>query len=86
MSAAVRHIGARELKERLGLSDATVWRWCRDGRLPRPHYLGMRRAWLLSEIEEWEREQLLRTPPPAPPRAGAAPAPENCGDAGGCTP
>ena len=32
-------------------SDATIWRWCRRGRMPRPYQLGGRVVWFQSEID-----------------------------------
>jgi predicted DNA-binding transcriptional regulator AlpA len=59
----VQRVGIRQLSARLGVDRSTIWRWYRAGRFPVPHYLGERRAWLLSDVEAWERECI--TSPPA---------------------
>lgn len=67
-SASPRRIGIAELRQRLGRDGTTIWRWCRAGKFPVPHYIGERRAWWLHEVEAWEREQMAR---PAEARRGA---------------
>ena len=65
---AVTRIGIAQLAARLGVDRSTIWRWYQAGTFPRPHYLGERRAWLLSDVEAWERERMAR---PSESRAGA---------------
>lgn len=60
VSTAVTRIGIAELASRLGVDRSTIWRWYQAGRFPRPHYLGERRVWLLSDVEAWERERMAR--------------------------
>jgi predicted DNA-binding transcriptional regulator AlpA len=36
---------------------STVWRWASDGRLPPPKKIHGVTRWLLSEIEDWERQE-----------------------------
>jgi predicted DNA-binding transcriptional regulator AlpA len=52
-----RYIGSRELRELLGVTDMSLWRWVRDPRvnLPSPVKLGAngRNFWWLPSIEEW---------------------------------
>jgi predicted DNA-binding transcriptional regulator AlpA len=57
--AAVR-LGIAELEARTGWHRTTIWRKYRAGLMPKPHFLGERRFWWLSDIEEWEREQMSR--------------------------
>jgi predicted DNA-binding transcriptional regulator AlpA len=80
VSAAVRHLGIAELEQRIGKSRVTVWRWMRAGTFPAAHYIGTRRAWLIAEIEAWEREQYVRAPPPPVRKevAATAPKPGSC--------
>ena len=65
---APRRLGIAELEQRLGRNRVTIWRWCRDGRLPRPHYLGERRCWFEADIAAWEVAEMAR---PAAGRRGA---------------
>lgn len=63
-----QRLGIAEIEERLGKCRVTIWRWCRAGRFPLPHYIGERRCWWLHEIEAWEREEMAR---PTNARRGA---------------
>lgn len=60
----IRRIGIAELLRRTGKDGSTLWRWYKaePPEFPRPHYIGNRRAWFEAEIEEWEREQMARSP------------------------
>lgn len=43
-----------ELARRLGVARSTVWRWVRDGLLPKPIHIGPQvRGWRAREIDEW---------------------------------
>jgi predicted DNA-binding transcriptional regulator AlpA len=57
---SVVRVGIAPIKARTGASDATIWRWCRDGKFPLPEYLGERRVWRLDVIEKWEAERIAR--------------------------
>jgi prophage regulatory protein len=47
-----------QLRARLQISHQTVWRYCREGLLPKPVRLGKRsNRWRLSDIEEFERSR-----------------------------
>ena len=49
-----RIVRTKELTERLGISRVTLWRWERQGRVPRKRQLGPNTVgWLESEIEAW---------------------------------
>ena len=50
---------SRQLRERYGVSDMSIWRWCKDERLqfPAPIKINTRRLWKRGEIERWERER-----------------------------
>lgn len=52
------YIDDRALAARYAVSRATVWRWVKTERLPKPIRLspGCTR-WRLSEVEDWERQQ-----------------------------
>lgn len=40
------------------ISSATLWRWCKDGRFPKPHRLGPRiTAWKVEEVRAWMAER-----------------------------
>jgi predicted DNA-binding transcriptional regulator AlpA len=59
--ATIVRLGIAELEQRLGVHRATIWRWCRDGKFPQPHFVGERRRWFLSEVEAFEQVSAART-------------------------
>ena len=62
-----RLIRARELKEILGISsDATLWRWVRAGKLPKPQYLNSCRVWRESELKSAINALMIDRPPMTP--------------------
>ena len=56
-----RRLGIAEVERRLGVDRTTVWRWCKAGMLPKPHYLGTRRAWFEEDIVRFEAGQMARS-------------------------
>lgn len=55
-----RFIRWPELKEIVGVSQVTVWRWEKEGRFPKRVTLGGHtKAWLESEIIQWQNERAL---------------------------
>jgi predicted DNA-binding transcriptional regulator AlpA len=60
-----KRIGIAEVQRRLGVHRVTIYRWCRAGTFPAPHYLGERRAWFLSDIEAWEAQRMAALADPA---------------------
>jgi prophage regulatory protein len=48
-------VRATQVANREGVSVATVWRWVREGKFPKPIKLGAAvTAWRISDIEAWE--------------------------------
>lgn len=49
----VEYVGKPKLRQMLAdVSEATIWRWVKSGRLPQPRQIGPNRvAWLLHELE-----------------------------------
>lgn len=47
-----------DVANRFGVDRATIWRWSKNGKFPKPIKIsdGCTR-WLLREIENWEEEQ-----------------------------
>lgn len=58
-----RRINIKNVEARVGASRSTIWRWCKSGSFPMPHYIGRRRAWWLHEIEAWEADRGIEPPP-----------------------
>jgi predicted DNA-binding transcriptional regulator AlpA len=55
-----RYLTIGQVRERFGVSDMWVWRYMRQHGFPKPVQFGGRtsaRHWLLSDIEQWERER-----------------------------
>lgn len=49
-----RIVRTNELAERLGISRITLWRWEREGLIPRKRQIGPNVVgWLASEIDAW---------------------------------
>ena len=58
----LRTLSVHEVGELLGLHEITVWRWVRQGRLPRPIRLGPRKnIWLARTIGEWLAQKAAET-------------------------
>ena len=53
------YVSDKQLAIRYGVHRTTVWRWIRNGEFPKPIKIseGCTR-WRLSEVEQWESEQL----------------------------
>jgi predicted DNA-binding transcriptional regulator AlpA len=51
VSAVRTRLGIADVERTAGISRVTVWRWCRAGKLPAPHYIGDRRMWWADEVE-----------------------------------
>jgi predicted DNA-binding transcriptional regulator AlpA len=63
VSDDVRYLTIGQVRERFGVSAMWVYRYMRDHRFPKPVRFGGKtsaRHWLLSEIEEWERDRAKR--------------------------
>ncbi len=49
-----RLIREDKLRDSLGVSHATIWRWVRSGHFPKPIRIGQAAvAWLEDEVREW---------------------------------
>jgi prophage regulatory protein len=52
----------KQLANRYGAHEATIWRWVREGRFPEPVKLaGNLTRWSQSSVESWEQAQRERT-------------------------
>jgi predicted DNA-binding transcriptional regulator AlpA len=70
MADTVRKLVGISVAEQVtGLERTTIWRRCRAGRFPAPHYIGNLRKWYLDELERW---LVLETARPAEARRGAS--------------
>ena len=53
-----RMIRKSELLERIAVSDATIWRWEKEGKFPKRVWIGKNSvAWLENEIDAWFAEK-----------------------------
>lgn len=51
-------LSVKDLANRYGAHEATIWRWSREGRFPAPVKLaGNLTRWYLSDVESWENTQ-----------------------------
>lgn len=56
--AGIAWLSVKHLRHRFGVHDATIWRWVREGRFPRPVKLaGNITRWSLCDVENWEQVQ-----------------------------
>ena len=53
-----RFLRAKEIRSRYSISDPTLHRWTKSGKLPTPEYLNGMRVWRQSVIEVAERKML----------------------------
>jgi|TARA_B110000908_G_C10221137_1_gene435385 predicted DNA-binding transcriptional regulator AlpA len=42
-----------EVQQKLGISEATIFRWLKEGTFPKPMKFGQKNMWRISTIEEW---------------------------------
>ncbi|MEJ1412946.1 MAG: hypothetical protein RPU90_05115 [Candidatus Sedimenticola sp. (ex Thyasira tokunagai)] len=52
-----KRICAAELEGEVCASRQSIKRWYEAGKFPEPHFIGQRRYWFRTEIEEWLEEQ-----------------------------
>jgi predicted DNA-binding transcriptional regulator AlpA len=67
VSSDSRYLSAGQIRERFGVSDMLLWRYMRDHGFPRPVQFGgptSVRHWLLTDIEQWERERAKQSARP----------------------
>jgi predicted DNA-binding transcriptional regulator AlpA len=52
-------IGTEEVlvRVRVPVTRPTIFNWVRNGKFPKPRYIGTRNYWVESEVEEWMRSQ-----------------------------
>lgn len=52
------YIDAKRLCDRYQISPPTLWRWAREGKMPKPIKIGPNcTRWKLEEIEKWEAKR-----------------------------
>lgn len=50
-------VGTAEVKRRIPMSDATLWRWIRAGRFPKPLKIVGKNFWRSDELNAWIEQQ-----------------------------
>ena len=57
-----RFLSAKQLRERYGVSDMTLWRWIRHHELnfPQPVYINGRRFWAEAGVDAFDERQQQR--------------------------
>ena len=48
------YLNTREVMERYSISRATLFRWERDGKIPKARNLHNLKRWNMEELEKWE--------------------------------
>lgn len=64
-------LDAGKVAARLDVTPRHLARLVRQGRFPRPHYLGERRRWWISEVLAWEASTCSSSPPASLQRGAA---------------
>lgn len=54
MSEQIKFISARNVADRYQISIATVYRWCKEHKLPQPRRLNDSTRWSVADLIEWE--------------------------------
>ena len=58
MESRIELISSGKLADRLGVSRRTVWRWTKEGRLPKPRKLGDNTTrYDVAEVKAWIEDQ-----------------------------
>jgi predicted DNA-binding transcriptional regulator AlpA len=57
----LRYLNAREVCARFRIAKSTLYLWITQGRLPKPHHIGVKALWRVEEIDA--AEQRLVQPP-----------------------
>lgn len=47
----------QDVAERYKVTRISIWRWCKEGRLPQPVIVGGVKRWRLSDLEAWEKQR-----------------------------
>ena len=50
MTTHKKYLTSADLRERFGIAPVTLWRWTKNGKLPRPRYINGRKRWAEEEI------------------------------------
>jgi prophage regulatory protein len=51
--AAPRMVNKHQVCKMVGISQATLWRWCEAGKFPYPYRLARARLWKEAEVIDW---------------------------------
>ena len=49
---------AKDIRTRYGISDPTLYRWAKSGKIPKPEFINGQRVWRQSIIEVAEQKML----------------------------
>ncbi|MEA9551693.1 AlpA family phage regulatory protein [Xanthomonas campestris] len=58
---ALRLLPIKDVRAKVGLSPATIYRQMQAGKFPKPHKVCSRSLWLSTQIDEWIIEQTNST-------------------------
>ncbi|MCF8799203.1 helix-turn-helix transcriptional regulator [Xanthomonas campestris] len=58
---ALRLLPIKDVRAKVGLSPATIYRQMQAGKFPKPHKVGSRSLWLSTQLDEWIIEQTNST-------------------------
>lgn len=49
----------KSLAQRYDVSRATIWRWVREGNLPKPVKINGSTRWSSDDLEKWEEQEVV---------------------------
>ena len=58
MNQSTQYLTDRSLAARYEVARSTIWRWLKEGQLPQPVKLAGSTRWRLSDLEQWEQNQV----------------------------
>ncbi|MCF8809624.1 AlpA family phage regulatory protein [Xanthomonas campestris pv. campestris] len=58
---ALRLLPIKDVRAKVGLSPATIYRQMQAGKFPKPHKVCSRSLWLSTQLDEWIIEQTSST-------------------------
>lgn len=57
MTQPSQYLTDRTLAARYEVARSTIWRWLKEGQLPKPIKLAGSTRWRLADVEQWEAKQ-----------------------------
>jgi predicted DNA-binding transcriptional regulator AlpA len=59
-TAEERFLNIRQVKEKVPVTQPTIYSWMRAGKFPTARQVGPRSFWVASEVDQWMRDRPVR--------------------------